>query len=79
LIKYYLENWARLNDKSIALRWLISFAIIRNKTLSDIVDGDNDVYGGEQETRLPFVTAEDLLNKAKEKIESESTAADNID
>ena len=43
------------------------------ETLSDIVDGDNDIYDeekGEQETRLPFVTAEDLLKKAKENIDT---------
>jgi len=43
-------------------------------TLSDIVVGDihEDVDDEkEQETSLPFVTAEDLLKKAKEKVESE--------
>jgi hypothetical protein len=39
-----------------------------SETLSDVVDADNDDKE-EQETRLPFVTAEDLLHKAKEKID----------
>jgi hypothetical protein len=33
--------------------------------LSDIVDGDNDEEKEDQGARLSFVTAEDLLNKAK--------------
>jgi len=48
-----------------------------NESLSYIVDfGDNDE---KEENRLPFITAEDLLKKAKENIESESIADNNID
>jgi hypothetical protein len=49
-----------------------------SETLSEIVDGDNHEDEKSQETRLPFVTAEDLLKKDKEKLESESTVDNNI-
>lgn len=44
------------------------------ESLSDIVDGDNELAP----RTLPFVTAEDLLKKAKEKIEDTKENEDRI-